>query len=910
MKIDKIFFAIFFTISFNLLAQEKTDKISINIDNLNKEQIINLIESKTTYNFFYLKKWLDKKVITKDFKNLKISSILDHILDNSDLNFFIDKDKIILTKGNLIHKSVYQKKDSNSLQKNNLNHLSKTPIIDNNNFFKIGKDNNNNNNTYILSGYIKNKKTGKPIEGINVFERSKNKSTTTNKEGFYLLKLTYGKNYIETSFTGFRNHAKNIILYGNGNLNFQVYEESEKLDEVIINANKFSNKLKESIIGITQIKAKDIKTIPQVLGERDILKAATTLPGIKSAGEGAEGVNVRGGKVDQNLFLLDGGVIYNPTHFLGLFSAINPFTTNDLKIYKGNIPAEYGGRISSVFDLKTKDANTKKIKGEASIGPVTGNISLEVPIIKEKAGLMIGIRSTYSNWLLNALDNKRFKNSSANFYDLITKYNHKINESNSIKLTGYYSKDKYQIASDSINSYGNTIASLNWKHQFNDKNIGNLILSNSSYTFNIDYKNNSNGDFNLKYKINEMNMKLKMKYLHSKKHIFIYGLESKLYNISPGTIKPGNENSSITPLSINKERALENGIFLSDKYNINKKLTISLGLRFSQYLALGDSKQRIYRENSPKNESTLTNTLQYDKNEIYKTYQGLSYRLSTSYLVTPSLSIKAGINKSFQYIHRLNNNTSASPIDTWRLSNINIKPQEGIQVSFGVFKNLITSNYEISLESYYKEYKNILDYKTGANLLLNETIETDVLQGPGKSYGIEFLIKKKIGRLNGWLGYSYSKSLLKLASEFNEEKINNGNYFATNYDKPHDLNLILNYKLTKRFSLSSNFNYQTGRPVTYPNGKYSYQGIEFLTYSNRNEFRIPDYYRLDIGLNIEGSHKIKKIAHSFWNISIYNVLGRNNPYSVFFRTEAGNINAYRSSIFSFPVPTITYNLKF
>ncbi|MDO6813390.1 TonB-dependent receptor [Tenacibaculum soleae] len=902
---NTLFIILFFNFA-TVLPQQNTEKISITFNNLNKKECLNLIESKTDYHFYYIEEWFDKKRIDTSFTNSKISEILNFIFKDSPINYFIlDSSKIILTNGNLIKKTVYE------TSKN----TNRSPVFvnlknNNKNLIKIGKESNLKQKKYLLTGFIKNNKNDSPLNNVTILEKSKNLYTTTDINGFYSLKLPYGKNKIETHIIGFNSTVKDLIIYNNGVLNLSISENSEHLDEVIIDGNLNKN-IKQTISGITQIKAQNIKKIPLVLGERDLLKVAATLPGIKSSGEGSEGVNVRGGKVDQNLFLLDNATIYNPTHFLGLFSAINPFTTHSLKIYKGNTPTEYGGRLSSVFDITTKDPNTKKFKGEASIGPVTGNLNIDLPIFKNKSGLILGARSTYSDWILNTVDNDKLNNSNVSFFDLIAKYKHKINSNNNIKLTGYYSKDKYQISSDTINKYNNSSISFNWFHLFNDKNKGNLILSNSTYSFDINYENDeTTKGYDLNYRINETGLKLKLKYIHSKKHSFDYGLETKLYNISPGTIVPNNNKSTITSLSIPNEKAIENGLFLSDEITLNKKLTINLGLRFSQYLALGSSKQRIYKESTPKNPSNLIEIKEYNKNEIFKKYQGLSYRLSGRYSLTNDLSLKASFNKSFQYIHRLNNNTSASPMDTWRLSDTNIKPQEGIQTTFGIFKNINGNNYEVSIEGYYKKYKNLLDYKIGANLLLNETVETEVLQGAGKSYGAEFLIKKNKGKLNGWLGYSYSKSLIQLKSDFSEETVNGGKFFPTNYDKPHDFNIVLNYKLTERYSFSSNFTYQTGRPITYPTGKYVHQGIELLTYSNRNQFRIPDYYRLDIGFNIEGNHKIKKLGHSFWNISVYNVLGRNNPYSIYFETKNGKVNGYKSSIFSTPIPTITYNFKF
>ena len=905
----KLLFVLTYFLFLILYSQEKGKKITITANSLTAVEIVELIEKDTNYQFYFLENWFSEKRYTFSYKNVKLEKILNEIFDASNINYYILEDsKIILSKGNLIKNSVFNTKLNNT--NNDAPIFVDSSPNSKDGIIKIGKETSIKREKYTLSGTITNDKTGEPIEGVTILERNKNIYVTTDKKGKYSIKLPYGKNDLETAFSGFETQFQKLIVYNNGRLNFSINEVSEQLDEVFINANKTKN-IRQTIAGISSIKAEDIKTIPTVLGERDILKVAITLPAIKSAGEGSEGVNVRGGKVDQNLFLLDNGVIYNPTHFLGLFSAINPFTTNDLKAYTGTIPAEYGGRLSSVFDIKTKAPDTKKFNGEASIGPVTGNVHIDIPIVKEKSGLIIGGRSTYSGWVLNLIDNKELQNSNVSFFDVIGKYQHTFSDKDALKITAYHSKDEYQIASDTINQYGNALVTLNWRHQFNEKNTTNLTLSNSNYAFNIDYDGGqTNKGFDLKYRVNETDLKFLMNYNHSKTHKFKYGLESKLYNINPGTITPKGTNSEVIPLNVPDEKALENSLFVLDEIKINKKLNFNVGLRLNQYLALGSASERIYENGVPKNESTLVNTIEHGENDIFKTNHNIRYRHSGRYSFSDSFSAKAGFNKSFQYIHRLNNNTTATPVDTWRLSDTNIKPQEGSQISLGLFKNLSDDTYELSLEGYYKEYKNLLDYKIGANLLLNENIETEVLQGNGKSYGVEFLFRKNKGRLNGWLGYSYSRSLIQLDSNFDEERVNNGLFFPTNYDIPHDLNAVLNYKFTKRYSLSVNFTYQTGKPITYPTGKYVIDDIEFLTYSNRNQFRIPDYYRMDIGINIEGNHKIKKFAHSFWNISIYNVLGRNNPYSAFFETSNGNVKSYQSSIFSTPIPTITYNFKF
>ncbi|MEM7382645.1 MAG: TonB-dependent receptor, partial [Bacteroidota bacterium] len=414
----------------------------------------------------------------------------------------------------------------------------------------------------------------------------------------------------------------------------------------------------------------------------------------------------------------------------------------------------------------------------------------------------------------------------------------------------------------------------------------------------------------LGYSVEETELKLYNNFRYNDKHTFKYGIAAKLYNVNPGSIDPLGPDSAINPLTVPEERGFEGGIYIGDNFTISEKFAINAGVRYSFFAALGPSEQRVYAEGVPRNQGSQTGTESFDNNEVIETYGGPEVRFSARYLITPDFSVKASVNNMYQYIHTLSNTTTVSPIDTWKLSDSNIKPQTSQQATLGFFKNFNDDMFEVSLEGFYKRSQDVLDFKTGAQLLLNQQIETEVLQGDGRAYGVEFLLRKSRGKLNGWLGYTYSRSKIRFDSPFPEERINGGVFFPSNYDRPHDVSLIANYKFTRRYSLSLNFAYQTGRPVTYPIGQFNFNNAEYVFYSNRNEFRIPDYYRLDLGLNIEGNHKIKKLAHSFWTISVYNVLGRNNPYSVFFVTEAGEVRALQSSIFAIPIPSITYNFKF
>jgi hypothetical protein len=907
----------------SVFSQVSVSSISIEFENANIETVISDIEEKTNFKFYYIPEWLEEKTVSGIYKDITLEELLKELFKDSLINYYISEDnKVILTKNTIIYDELpeqfFQEQNKVTTQMTSEEEELKAPVFYNEarsevvkklETIRIGKESKNRSQkTYTLSGTIFNATNGGGVPELAIVVKGANIGAVTDKNGAYTIELPAGINLIETNSLGFEKVQKRIIIYNNGSYDLTLSEAYEGLEEVIVEANVDRN-VDEVNAGKTQINVKDIRNIPLVLGERDIFKVAATLPGISSAGEGASGYNVRGGKTDQNLVLLDNGIIYNPTHFFGIFSAINPFTSDQVDIYKGNIPAKFGGRLSSVFDIETKDANVEKLSGEASIGPVTANLVLEVPLVEDKASILVGGRATYSDWILRSLDSEELNKSKASFYDFIAKYNHRFDENNDLKVTGYYSKDAFSITSDSIYGYSNRLATVNWGHKFNDANRGELIFTNSQYKFNIDFDGQTNTDFELGYVINESELKLNLQHFR-KAHSIDYGFSSKIYKVAPGFIDPINSESIVESFTIPSDRALESAFYISDIYEVSDELTVNAGVRFSIFNALGASAQNIYQEGLPKSEGTLIETKEFGKNEVIKTYAAPEFRLAARYFIKPSFSVKGSFNTNYQYIHTLSNNTTVSPIDTWKLSDINIKPQHATQYSLGLFKNFNGNVFELSLEGYYKKMDDILDYKVGAQLLLNENIERDVLQGDGKAYGIEFLLKKTKGKLNGWVGYTYSRSFVRLDGDSPEETVNNGDFFPSNYDKPHDFSVVGNYKLTRRYSLSANFVYQTGRPVTIPVGNFVLDGSEFVFYSDRNSFRIPDYYRLDISVNIEGNHKIKKFAHSFWNISIYNVLGRNNPFSVFFVTDDGEIKAYQSSIFSIPIPTITYNFRF
>jgi hypothetical protein len=911
-------FIFLFLFQIVVFSQTKKDSITISFENETISQSLKKIEEKHAVTFFFDEKWLEaeKKTITEDFKNASLENILGKLFSNTSLNYFIDNNKIILTQNRIVYDYFVDNyfkidtKNSNTGEngtiqnKNDISNFDKDIVY-------IGKQKKGNaTSKHTVSGFIKNIETDEPVKNVKIRVYNKNIETTTDDKGFYSLEVPTGTHIIVVETINAKGNNKKIYISENGTLDFNISQKTIGIKEIII-TNKIQQKIKTSVVGATTIDLENMKNVPVLLGEQDVFKIATIMPGIKTTGEGSSGLNVRGGNADQNLILVDDISLYNPFHFLGFFSSVNPYSLKSVTIYKGSIPVEYGGRLSSVIDLKTKKPVSTKLSGEGGIGPVTSNLFVNVPVVKNKSAIITGFRATYSDWILKSLKDEQLKKSSASFYDFFTKYNHEINKNNSIQASLYYSDDKFKITSDSLFNYNNRLLGINWEHKFSSKMSSQLLINNSDYKYGVDYSNKIDNKLSFKsgFNINETNAQLKFENKLNNKFTVNYGLSTKLYKINPGFLNPKEATSLIVPIDLINEKALESSAYIKTEAKLTEKLLINIGGRFTSFLYLGANTQRIYESGLPKNDATLIETKEYKNNEVIQQYSGFEPRVSARYMLTNSLSTKIGYDKTYQYIHLLSTNTTQTPTDIWKLSDINVKPQIGEQFSIGFYKNL-NEIYEISLEGYTKKSKNILDYKTGANIVLSNKIETELLQGQGKSYGVELLIKKNTGKLNGWIAYTYSRSFLKLDSQFSDERVNNGAYFASNFDKPHDFNSVLNYKLTKRYSFSVNFVYQTGRPITYPIGKYTYANSEYTLYSDRNKFRIPDYYRVDFSFNIEGSHKIKKLAHSFWNISVYNLLGRNNPYSIYFISDNGQVKGFKTSIFAIPIPTITYNFKF
>ena len=909
-----IFFASLYLI-FQVGYGQVSQKLSVTLDHAPLRALIDTIETKSPYRFYYLSTWIDTVQVSVRATDALVNEILARALRKSQLYFFITDKKIILTQGIQLTDDIDFRNGTVTLTSENQQQkfLREIPTQVSDKKEEVVKEIGKRGASptkegFNLSGYVREKRSGEPLTGVLIHTKGLKNAVTSDQFGFYSITLPPGENTLELELVGMKPVSQKINLLGKGNLDFTMQESITELKEVVIESDGDLN-ISNVQMGVSRIDVKSIKNIPKVVGENDILKVATSLPGVKTVGEGASGINVRGGHADQNLVILNEATIYNTSHFLGFFSVFNPDAIRSFELYKTGMPVQFGGRLSSAFELLMRDGNQKKFSGEGGIGPITSQLTLEGPLIKDKTSIMAGGRSTYSNWVLRALPQTVIRNTRADFYDYFARITHTANSRNTFYLSLYSSNDKFNLSSDSVFSYSNKLASLQWRHVFNPSLDALLSVTHSEYKYKLNFDKVPVSAFNLGFDIKESNVKWEFNKTVGT-HKLTYGVQSKLYELNPGFYDKGNEASLIEERNVSFEKGIESAVFLSDNIDVSENFSIYYGLRYSFFSPLGSRTIYRYEHGVSRSDNSVTDTLQYGANKIVNTFHGPEYRFSARYKLTRESALKASYNKTRQYIHMLSNTVSVSPTDTWKLSDPNVLPQIADQVSMGFYKDLKKDVFEFSTEVYYKWIQNILDYRTGASLLVNEKIDQDILQGKGKAYGVELLLRKKSGKLTGWLGYSYSRTFIQLGSGVPSENINNGKYFPANYDKPHDINVITNYKITRRYSFSYNFAYSTGRPITYPINVYRFGNAYRINYEDRNSSRIPNYIRMDLGFNIEGNHKIKKLAHSYWTVSIYNLLGRKNPYSVYFRIEEEKIKAYRLSIFGAPIPTVTYHFKF
>ena len=767
---------------------------------------------------------------------------------------------------------------------------------------------------YTLSGKITEASSNETLISVNVIIPELNTGAVTNEYGFYSITLPEGTYTVAVSYLGFTDIIETITLDKNTSKNFSLEESFENLDEVIITENIEKLNIKKPQMSVNALSSATIKDIPVVFGEADVIKAITLLPGVTNAGEGASGFNVRGGAVDQNLILLDEATVFNSSHLFGFFSVFNPDAIKDIKLYKGGIPARYGGRVSSVLDIYQKEGNSKEFHMNGGIGIIASRLLAEGPIKKDKGSFLLGGRSSYAHLFLPLfdIDNKAY------FYDLNTKLSYDLDDKNSVYLSGYFGRDVFSIADSFENTYGNTVVNFRWNHLFSDKLFSNMSLIYSDYYYGLKL---NFVEFDWNSGIQNFNFKYDFKHYVADGFKLQYGINSMYYKFNPGEIEPSTPTSGINSFKLTDKYAFENSVYIDAEHKINDKLNLSYGLRFSSFLRLGQDQLNTYQNDQAVvfndsfqiyQKATPTGTETYNRSHIIESFANLEPRASLAYQLSDDASIKASYNRMTQYLHLLSNTSSPTPLDVWTPSGKYVKPQLLDQVALGYFRSINDDKYSLEVETYYKKIQNRIDYIDGADLIANDAIEQVILNGEARAYGLEVLLRKNEGRFKGWLAYTLSKSEQRTPGFTSSELgINNGNWYNTAYDKTHDISLTGSYDWNKKWNFSANFLFQTGQPTTYPNGQYVYNGVNIPSYSNRNADRLPAYHRLDFSANYTPKPDKTKGWQSYWVFSVYNVYNRRNAASITFGENrmTGTNEATRLAIFGL-IPSVSYNFKF
>ena len=750
---------------------------------------------------------------------------------------------------------------------------------------------------FTISGYITDASNGEALIGANMLIQELATGTVTNAYGFYSITLDAGTYTLIPSYIGYNSQEKEIVLSENIKLDIELTSGTD-LEVLVVTAEKKNKNVQNIEMSTEKLSIKKIKSIPAVLGEVDLIKAIQLLPGISATGEGQSGFNVRGGSVDQNLILLDEATVYNASHFLGFFSVFNPDAIRNVEVFKGGIPAEYGGRLSSVLDIRMKEGNKKKLAVTGGIGSVSSRLTVEGPIKKNESSFLISGRRTYVDQFLRLSQDSSIRDNRVYFYDLNAKVNYKLGEQDRIYLSGYFGDDVFKFDGAEIR-WGNATGTARWNHVFNDKLFSNLTFIYSNY----DYKLGSTDDalaFTWNSDIVDYSGKLDFNYFWNAKNTVKFGAQTTHHTFKPGSITaPGN--SIFAEFQIPENKALETAAYISNEQKLSSKFTVLYGLRFSMFNNLGGSNVYSYDSNYDVQDTTF-----YKKGEVYNTYSNLEPRLGLRYSLGANNSIKASYNRMAQYIQLASNGISSSPLDIWFPSSNNVKPQIADQVAVGYFQNFDDDTYESSVELYYKNIQNAVDFKDHATLLLNEYLEGEIRSGDARAYGAEVLFRKNAGRLTGWLGYTFAKSERKIT------EINDGEWYNATWDKTHDASLVLSYELNKRISFSANWVYATGRAVTFPTGKYEYNGLVIPVYSDRNAERMPAYHRADFGFTLQNKEKADRKL--FWdlNLSVYNLYNRHNAYSINFVEDPDDESKQiAQQTYIFPIlPSVTWNFKF
>ena len=759
-----------------------------------------------------------------------------------------------------------------------------------------------------ISGYLTDAKNGEALIGATIYVEELKQGTITNSYGFYSLTIPSGNYKLQISFIGYKTIFQKINAFESQTLNFNLTEEATELSEILISGEAVDANVQRVEMSVSKLPVKTIKKLPAFMGEVDIIKTIQLLPGIQSGGEASSGLYVRGGGPDENLMLLDEAPVYNASHLMGFFSVFNSDAIKDIEVYKGGIPAQYGGKASSVIDIRQKDGNSQQFGFEGGIGTLSSRLTVEGPVIKDKWSYLIAGRRTYYDILGKALGFDALQDNQIYFYDLNGKSNLIINDKNRIFISGYLGDDMFKLGESLFLRWGNTTGTARWNHIFGDKLFMNISTIYSKYDYSLGVPGNGANNFEWTSHIRDINGKADFTFFLNPKNTIKFGANVIKHKFEPGKVSARGENSMFTNFELTHYNALESALYLSNEQKISPIFSVQYGLRLSHFQQIGPGEVRVYANPQKLSKDEIIETKTYEKGEkIDDAVIHLEPRIGMRLTVGETSSVKSSYNRMVQNLHLISNTNSPSPLNIWLPSSTYIKPLIADQISVGYFRNFLNDQIETSVELYYKNMKNVLDYKEGAQLFLNESIETELLHGNGKSKGLELLLKKPSGNFNGWIGYTWSETTRTV------EGINNGNPYPSSFDRTHDLSVVASYQINKYWNMASNFVFATGNPVSYPVAKYEFQGNQLYEYSSRNSNRIPEYHRLDFSLTYEFKKNSNRRYKQSLNFSVYNVYGRRNAYSITPQANEENpalTEFVRISIIGSQIPAITYNFKF
>ena len=907
---------VFFTIAVN--AQQKGHIMACHVKDIPFSDFCTLVTNQTSVTVYYHQKWVTNLKVSLDSDSLTAFETVALALKGSELEVSDWHGNLVVLPGEKLISSIpsyvlSEKKPfvadsiSKALTESEEKYITgrKADVTQ---ILRVGRKGG------AITGYkakilgrIFDEETGEPNLGATIYVTETKSGAVSDINGFVSLTLKPGNYNVLFEYLGYAKKRYQLEVLSDGNFTVGMKKSVIEMKELVIYGDRqMSIRAKDP--GLDKMSVKSIRELPMMMGERDILKVSSTLPGIVSVGEGSAGLNVRGGGFDQNAFYLNKIPIYNTSHLFGFFPAFNSDIIKDFSIYKGHIPAQYGGHLSSVFNIIARQGNRKHFTARGGLSPVAANLVVEGPLKKDTSSFMLSARSSYSDWILEKIQDPDIRNSSAAFNDLSGGLNYDFRKTQ-VAVFAYHSFDSFKLSDLNSYEYGNNGASATVSHNFSNSLRGELSLIGSQYTFSTIDKQEVSNAYEHSYKMEHYEARADFKHMLSDKHELEYGLNSILYKLDRGDVNPYGWSSLRNKVELGSEKGIESAVYFSDSYDILPWINLTAGIRYSIFTPIGPKTVYTYAPGAPIDQRYINDTLSYGTNEPIHWYHEPDFRIAVNIETDEAGSVKLAFNQMHQNLFMLNNTNTIAPNTQWKLADYHLLPSESKQYSAGVFRTFSEYGLEASAELFYKQTKNFPEFRDGADFLSTPLVETSVLQGDQKAYGIEFFVKRSARKLDGWIAYTYSRSLIKVDGGEAWNQTNEGEEYPANFDIPHALNLVMNYHITRRITFASIFTYQSGKPVTYPVSVYYVDGLPVLDYSKRNAYRIPDYVRADFSLTVEGNLKKRKLLHSSLIFSVYNAMGRDNPYSVYFKTVNGYIKSYQYSVIGVPIFTATWLFK-